>query len=106
MTTSCYTQATERLQRLIFAGFERLARTCSPRRIVIKPNWVLHETDPAFPISALVTDARIIEAVVESCLKLFPGAESILVGDCPLQWADWPWMCHQCGLQPIIDRLG
>jgi uncharacterized protein (DUF362 family) len=105
MITSCFSQASERLQRLVFQQLEILARGCSPRRIVIKPNWVLHETDPAFPIDALVTDARVIEAVVESCLKLFPEAESILVGDCPLQWSDWPWMCRQSGLEPIIDRL-
>src|SRR5262245_30013337 len=105
MNTSCFTQASQRLQRLVFEQLEALASSCAPRRIVIKPNWVLHETDPAFPINALVTDARVIEAVVEGCLKFFPDAESVLIGDCPLQWADWPWMCRQCGLETIIDRL-
>jgi uncharacterized protein (DUF362 family) len=72
---------------------------------VLKPNWVLHETDPAFPIRALVTDARVIEAAAEACLELFPNAESILVADCPLQYADWPRLCQQSGLSPVIDRL-
>ena len=72
-----------------------------PRRIVLKPNWVLHETDPAFPIHALVTDARVIEAAAEACLELFPEAESILVADCPLQYADWP----ACAGNPAWRRL-
>jgi uncharacterized protein (DUF362 family) len=87
---------------------EELRRACghlNPRRIVLKPNWVLHETDPAFPIRALVTDARVIEAAAESCFELFPQAESILIGDCPLQYADWPLLCKQSGLAPVIERL-
>jgi hypothetical protein len=35
-------------------------------------------------------------------LKLFPNAESILVGDCPLQWADWPWLCRQSVWNPSL----
>ena len=103
--TSCFTQASSRLKRLVFERLRHLSETCRPNKIVIKPNWVLHETDPAFPIRALVTDARVIEATVESCLEIFPDAESILVGDCPLQYADWPLLCRQSGLEPVIDRL-
>ena len=105
MITRCFTEASARIQPVIFTRLEELARSCQPRRIVIKPNWVLHETDPAFPIRALVTDARVIEATVEACLRFFPDAESILVGDCPLQWCDWPLLCRQSGLEPIIERL-
>jgi uncharacterized protein (DUF362 family) len=87
---------------------DELRQACGhlhPGRIVLKPNWVLHETDPAFPISALVTDARVIEAAVEACLDLFPQATSILVADCPLQYADWPRLCRQSGLAPVMERL-
>ncbi len=79
--------------------------TLRPRRIVLKPNWVLHETDPAFPIRALVTDPRLIELTLEACLELFPSAESILVADCPLQSCDWPLLCRQSGLDRVIDRF-
>ena len=105
MTTRCFTQASKRIERLVLEQIESFCAGQSPQRIVIKPNWVLHETDPAFPIRALVTDARAIDATARACLKLFPAAESILVGDCPLQSADWPLMCRQSGLQPLIDRL-
>ncbi len=83
-----HTQAAVRVKSLVRQELARACGRLSPRRIVIKPNWVLHETDPAFPIRALVTDPRIIEAAAEACLELFPGAESILVADCPLQYAD------------------
>src|SRR6266480_4917381 len=101
-----FTGATVRLKSLVLEQLRAACGHLKPRHIVLKPNWVLHETDPAFPIRALVTDARVIEAAAEACLKLFPGVESILVGDCPLQYANWPLMCEQCGLTPIIDRLG
>jgi len=75
-----------------------------PRTIAIKPNWVLHETDAAFPIRALVTDARLVEAVVEACLVQFPDA-SIVVGDVPLQFADFAKIRRQSGLDRVIDRF-
>ena len=105
MTTRIHTGATARVKQLVGEELQRACGSLQPRRIVLKPNWVLHETDPAFPIRALVTDAKVIEAVAETCLELFPGAESILVADCPLQYADWPRLCQQSGLSPIKDRL-
>ncbi|MBM3831938.1 MAG: DUF362 domain-containing protein [Verrucomicrobia bacterium] len=102
---SCFTKASSRLNRLVLEQLRACSKGWLPRRIVIKPNWVLHETDPAFPIKALVTDTRLIEATVEACLELFPSAESILVGDCPLQYADWPLMCRQAGLEPVMERF-
>lgn len=103
--TRIHTQASAQIKRLVRDELRRACGHLQPRRIVIKPNWVLHETDPAFPVRALVTDARVIEAVVEACLESFPQAESILVGDCPLQYADWPMMCEQSGLSAVIARL-
>ena len=96
--TRCFTQASAQLHHLVR---EQLRISCGhlrPHKIVVKPNWVLHETDPAFPIRALITDTRVIEATVDACLELFPQAERILVADCPLQYAEWPLMCRQSGL--------
>jgi uncharacterized protein (DUF362 family) len=104
--TRCFTKASARLRPLVRASLDGFAQNAAqPRRIVIKPNWVMHETDPAFPIRALVTDPRLIEATVDACLELFPSAESILIGDCPLQYANWPLLCRQSGLQPVIERF-
>lgn len=104
--TSCFSQASSRIERLVSEQLRAFTPRRPPRKIVLKPNWVLHETDPAFPIHALVTGARLIEATAQACLDRFPDAESILVGDCPLQYADWPRLCRQCGLDAVRDRLG
>src|SRR5690349_3206591 len=71
------------------------------RRITIKPNWVMHQTRDEFPISALVTDSRLIETVIEACLEKYPHVERIRVGDVPLQSCDWDLLRAQAG----IDRL-
>ena len=102
---ACYTHAASRLDEVIHEQLRQLQPRLRPRRIVIKPHWVMHETDPAFPISALVTDARVIAATVRACAALFPEAERITVGDCPEQRADWPLMCRQSGLTPVIEEL-
>ena len=108
MTTRLFTQATRSVSGIIRQQIqERFAPDAfKPARIVLKPNWVQHETDPEFPIAALVTDPRVIVATAEACLQQFPDCPSILVGDCPLQSADWFKLCEQSGLAPDITRLG
>ncbi len=71
------------------------------RRILIKPNWVRHEREPDFPIAAMVTSSRLVDAVIEACLSAYPRAQRILVGDAPLQDCNWDLLCRQAG----IDRL-
>lgn len=102
---TCYSQASSRLAGLIREEMGRAVGHLSPRHIVIKPNWVLHETDPRYPIAALVTDARVIAETAAAAAELFPGAERITVGDCPLQRADWPLLCAQSGLEPRMAEL-
>ncbi len=102
--TRCFTNSASRLTELMRGQLRQDLGHLRPRQIVLKPNWVLHETDPAFPIQALVTDARVIDVAIECCLELFPDAESILVGDCPLQSAEWPRMCQQSGLEAVIAK--
>ena len=98
---SCHTNATARVDAVIRSEMSRRLGSCRPRHIVIKPNWVLHETDPRYPVAALVTDARVIRATALAAAELFPSAR-ITVGDCPLQRADWPLLCRQSGLTETI----
>jgi uncharacterized protein (DUF362 family) len=74
------------------------------RRIFIKPNWVMHEEHPEFPIRALVTSPALIEATVEACLEKYPRAEWITVGDVPLQSCAWERLLSQCGLSDLRAR--
>ena len=103
--TRCFTHSASRVADLVQEQLAKDLGHLRPRRIVLKPNWVLHETDSRFPIRALVTDARVIEATLQACLELFPGVESIVVGDCPLQSSDWPLMCRQSGLDSVMARF-
>ena len=102
---TCVTHAGERLDTVIRDEMARAIGHLRPRHIVIKPNWVLHETTPSHPIAALVTDARVIAATVRAAADLFPAAERITVGDCPLQRADWPLLLRQSGLEPLIAEI-
>lgn len=104
-SVSCFTDASGRMEALVARQLSSCLRGCSPRRIVIKPNWVIHETNPKFPIQALVTDPCVIAAVTRACATLFPTADRITVGDCPLQLADWPLMCRQSGLALLKEQL-
>src|SRR5438270_12477160 len=69
--------------------------------ILIKPNWVKHQEDPAFPIAALVTGANLIEAVIEACLQKYHGAREITLGADPLHSYEWFLLSRQAG----IDRM-
>lgn len=102
--TNCYSKASGRLEAIVSEEIRNRFAQLDPRRIVLKPNWVLHETDPRFPIAALVTDARVIAAAARACARIFPKAR-ITVCDCPLQRADWPRLCDQTGLASHIRQL-
>lgn len=104
MVVTCHTHGARRLDELVRSELSKAAGHLAPRHVVIKPNWVLHQTDPRYPIAALVTDARVIAATVQAAAEVFPGAR-ITVGDCPLQRADWPLLCEQSRLTPFISDL-
>lgn len=74
------------------------------KRIVLKPNWVKHEEHREFPIEALVTDARLIEAVIDACLEKYPELEWITVGDVPLQTCNWEMLVEQTGLERLVEK--
>lgn len=102
---SCSTGASVRIGAVVRDELRRWAGHLSPRQVVIKPNWVMHECDPAYPIAALVTDARVIVETVRAAFELFPSVERVTVGDCPEQRADWRLLCEQSGLSRWIDPL-
>ena len=73
-------------------------------RILIKPNWVKHEENPAFPIAALVTSSDLIEAIIDSCLQKYPAVEEITIGDVPLQSCDWDLLVRQAGIDRLVAK--
>ncbi len=97
----------------VFTGIEKrdwqnIVRAALPkgsfRRILVKPNWVLHQQDPAFPIEALITSTDLLEIIVDACLENYPRAEWITVGDVPLQTCDWKKLVMQAGIGRLIHK--
>ena len=76
------------------------------KTVLIKPNWVRHAEDPAFPIEALVTSTVLIEATIEACLARYPEVREITVGDAPLQSCDWERLMSQTGTDRLIAKYG
>jgi len=55
-------------------------------RVVVKPNWVMHENRGPWGLEPLVTDPALIRAVVDGVLAA--GPSRVVVGDAPLQGCD------------------
>lgn len=74
------------------------------KKIFIKPNFVIHQEYPEFPINALVTSTLLIDIIIECCLEKYNQVERIYVGDVPLQSCDWEKLIKQNGLEQIISK--
>ena len=68
-------------------------------RVVIKPNWVLHENRGGFGLDELVTHTEVLRAVVQ--YVVIARAGSLVIGDAPLQGCDFGSLREQMQ----IDRL-
>lgn len=74
------------------------------KNILIKPNWVIHETKPYHPIDALVTSGQLIDLVIQECLLKYRTASEITIADAPIQSSNWPLMINQSGLDRVIQK--
>lgn len=75
----------------------------SGARVVVKPNWVMHENQGPWGIKPLLTDACIIRAVVEGVLRAEPSA--VLLGDAPIQGCDFDRLLTATSLGAWAERL-
>ncbi len=101
----CHIHSVQRADRDLA---DRLAETLpggAPRRIVIKPNWVCHQTQPEFPVGALVTSTDLIGSIIEACIRRYADLEEILVADVPIQSCDWPRLVRQAGIDRLAARF-
>ena len=89
---SCHSNASRRACELIRAEMVEALGHLQPRRIVVKPNWVLHETDPSHPIAASVTAASVIAETTRAAAGSCANAERIRVWEWALQRAAAPVM--------------
>jgi uncharacterized protein (DUF362 family) len=72
-------------------------------KVVVKPNWVLHENQGPWGIEPLLTHASIIRAVVDGLLR--SELSSIVIGDAPIQGCDFDRMLAATELDAWSKRL-
>src|SRR5262249_5038220 len=72
-------------------------------RVLIKPNFVLHENRGEWGMEPLVTAPGLIKAVTDAALA--SGAAEVLVGDAPLQSCDFDVLLAATGLDRWSKEL-
>jgi uncharacterized protein (DUF362 family) len=72
-------------------------------RVIVKPNWVLHENRGPWGLDPLVTDPELIKRIVDGVLAA--GPSRVLVGDAPLQGCDLERLLSATGLDRWAAEL-
>ncbi len=86
------------------AGWNPLGEFIRPgQRVVLKPNWVLHNNEAGFGFDCLCTHSSVIEAVLEYVALARPG--SVVIGDAPIQKCVFGELLNTAGMEPIIDKF-
>jgi uncharacterized protein (DUF362 family) len=71
--------------------------------VVVKPNWVSHINHSGHGLSPMITDSALVRRIVEEALK--SGAQSVLVGDAPIQSCNFPRLMKETGLDQWASDL-
>lgn len=72
-------------------------------RVLIKPNFVMHENQGPWGIDPLITHPSLIRAICLAALQA--GASEVTIGDAPVQGCDWDELLSKTGLDRWSSRL-
>jgi uncharacterized protein (DUF362 family) len=72
-------------------------------RIVIKPNWVHHNSPNEKNLDALVTHASLIKHLIDFSAIALQGRGSIIIGDAPLQECDFEALVKRTRIPQVVD---
>jgi uncharacterized protein (DUF362 family) len=72
-------------------------------KVLVKPNWVLHENQGPWGTEPLLTHASVVRAVVDGLLRADPS--SVIVGDAPIQSCDFDRLLALTELATWSERL-
>jgi uncharacterized protein (DUF362 family) len=72
-------------------------------RVLIKPNFVMHENQAAYGIDPLITHPSLVRAAVRAALEA--GAAEVTVGDAPVQGCDFDKLLGATGLDEWANDL-
>jgi len=68
-------------------------------KVVVKPNLVHHRHYRGGRLSWLITDTRLIRSLCDYVFRAIGPKGEVIVGDAPLQSADWSSILRQTGLE-------
>ena len=72
-------------------------------RVLIKPNFVLHHNQGTGGMDPMITHQSVVKAVVEAALQA--EASEVIVGDAPIQTADFSALLNETGLGSWAEDL-
>ncbi len=72
-------------------------------RVLIKPNFVMHENQGPWGIDPLITHASLVRAAVAAALEA--DASEVMVGDAPVQGCDFDKLLSATGLDDWANEL-
>jgi uncharacterized protein (DUF362 family) len=72
-------------------------------RVLVKPNFVLHENQGPWGVEPLLTHGSVVRAVVEAALDA--GAREVTVGDAPVQGCDFDAMLAATRVKEWAEEL-
>jgi uncharacterized protein (DUF362 family) len=72
-------------------------------KVVIKPNWVREKNPVNSDISGLITHTSVIRPVIDYCIIALKGKGEIVIGDAPIQSADFDLIKSKLFLAELID---
>ena len=74
------------------------------QQVLIKPNWVFHE-NPAGGLSSLVTHSSVLRPVIEYVLLALKGRGHLIIGDAPIQSADFELLMERTEIARVLERI-
>lgn len=72
-------------------------------KVVVKPNWVMHQNASGYDLDCLVTHASVLEAILLYVARARP--RSIVLGDAPVQGCDFATLMVDSGVSEMMDQF-
>jgi uncharacterized protein (DUF362 family) len=76
------------------------------QNVLIKPNWVRHDDSGGSRLAALVTHPAVLRPVLAYVLLALKGSGRVILGDAPIQSADFDLLMRQTRVPQLIERTG
>ncbi|MFC1816272.1 DUF362 domain-containing protein [Thermodesulfobacteriota bacterium] len=75
------------------------------QKVVIKPNWVFHQTNLGLSFSGMITHSSIIRPILDYAIIALKGKGQIIIGDAPIQSADFSGILAKSEIESVVSFL-